>query len=136
MFLLANPRNSHNQKKPADISRISLFRNGEWVGDGLAKELLQADGSVRQVSLAQWNEAKRLARSQEDGADPSVPEELAQLADIKALETRRLQEKKKEQRKIVKQSQPNKEQDDKMKETVPSMTEDEETKRILRFFHR
>ena len=35
---------------PTDISRISLFRNGEWVGDGSARELQQADGTSRQIS--------------------------------------------------------------------------------------
>ena len=45
---------------PVDISRISLFRNGEWVGDGYARELQQADGSYRHISLAEWKIAKRL----------------------------------------------------------------------------
>ena len=43
---------------PADISRISLFRDGEWVGDGSARELQQADGTVRHISLAEWKMAR------------------------------------------------------------------------------
>src|SRR5437660_12209421 len=47
---------------PADISRIALFHDGVWVGDAQARELQQADGSVRQVSQAEWTQAKQRVR--------------------------------------------------------------------------
>ncbi len=40
-----SPVHYHFRYDPADISRISLFRDGIWVGDGHAKELQRADGT-------------------------------------------------------------------------------------------
>src|SRR3989441_4767629 len=58
---------------PTDISRISLFRNGEWVGDGKARELQRADGTYRCISLAEWQMAKRLVSSQESQTEGQTP---------------------------------------------------------------
>jgi len=120
---------------PTDISRISLFRNGDWVGDGYARELQQADGSYRHLSLAEWKTAKRLAASNDPLAQGNTAEELALVTDLSALGKRRAQEKKAVQRARV--------------ESLPVITEhakealqaeqeyslDEATKRVLRFLH-
>ncbi len=53
---------------PTDISRISLFRNEEWVGDDKARELQQADGTYRHISLAEWKMAKYLVGSEKSQA--------------------------------------------------------------------
>src|SRR5438046_339215 len=79
---------------PTDISRISLFRNGEWVGDGKARELQQADGTYRRISLAEWKMAKRLVGSQESQTEGQTPAELALVSDLQTLTKQRAQEKK------------------------------------------
>ena len=61
---------------PINISRLALFKDGYWVGDVLSKDLLEADGSVTSLSLAELQLAKTLARSY------GVPvQELLQVAD-------------------------------------------------------
>src|SRR6266851_3893533 len=83
---------------PVDISRISVFRNAEWIGDGHARELQQADGSYLHLSLAQWQAAKRLVASHHREHEGKTPEELALVTDLKVLGQRRTQEKKAVQR--------------------------------------
>src|SRR3989440_5942186 len=70
---------------PTNISRISLFRNGEWVGDALARELQQADGTYRQISLAEWKMAKRLVGSEANREIGQTPAELALVNDFQTL---------------------------------------------------
>lgn len=48
---------------PADISRLSLFREDRWVGDVLAKELRLPDGTVKPTSLWELKLAKALAKT-------------------------------------------------------------------------
>jgi Mu transposase, C-terminal len=79
---------------PVDISCISLFRNGEWVGDGHARELLQADGSYLHIGLVEWKMAKRLAGSLEHQTIGQTPAELALVSDLQTLTKQRTQEKK------------------------------------------
>ena len=62
---------------PVEISRIALFRNGEWIGEGYARELQQADGSYLHLSLAEWKIAKRLGGSSAHENAGKTPEELA-----------------------------------------------------------
>src|SRR6266487_129536 len=121
---------------PVDISRIALFRNGEWIGDGYARELQQADGSYLHLSLAEWKTAKRLVGSSDHENEGKTPEEPALVTDLKALGRLRAQEKKAAQRtrpkpseKLIKESlvQPT--------SHVPSSALDEETERVLRFLH-
>jgi hypothetical protein len=83
---------------PTDISRISLFRNGDWVGDGYARELQQADGSYRHLSLTEWKTAKDLAASNQAWAQGQGAAELALMTDLSDLGKRRAQEKKAVQR--------------------------------------
>jgi putative transposase len=46
---------------PADIRRIALFRDDDWVGDVWAKELRLPDGSYRSLSLWEQSLAKEIA---------------------------------------------------------------------------
>jgi hypothetical protein len=117
---------------PTDISRISLFRNGEWVGDASARELQQADGTFRHISLVEWKAAKRLAGSVEHQTEGQTPAELALLSDSQALSKQRTQEKKAAQRK---DSQKVERDPGQTREPVPNQVPDAETERVLRFLH-
>jgi hypothetical protein len=79
---------------PADISQIALFRDGIWVGDGEARELQQADGSLRQVSLAEWAQAKHLIKENAPEVSGKTADEFVRMTDLKELQERRRQEKK------------------------------------------
>jgi hypothetical protein len=125
----------HFRYDPTDISRISLFRNGDWVGDGYARELQQADGSYRHLSLTEWKTAKDLAASNQASAQGHTAAELALVTDLSALGKRRAQEKKAVQR--ARQASPqagtHPPKETEHAESEPSL--DEETKRVLRFLH-
>jgi hypothetical protein len=125
----------HFRYDPTDISRISLFRNGDWVGDGYARELQQADGSYRHLSLTEWKTAKRLVASNEPSALGNRAEELAFMTDLSALGKRRAQEKKAVQRAQAKESQAISEQPKETGQPESELPLDEETKRVLRFLH-
>lgn len=47
---------------PNDLSTIAVFRDGDYIGDVVAKELLLPDGTLLRLSMAQKEIAKRLAR--------------------------------------------------------------------------
>ncbi len=121
---------------PTDISRISLFRNGDWVGDGYAHELQLADGSYQHLSLAEWKTAKYLITSNDARAEGNTAEELAFVTDLKALGKRRAQEKKAIQRARATSSQAIAEQPKEVWQTEEDLPLDEETRRVLRFLHR
>jgi hypothetical protein len=78
---------------PTDISRIALFREGQWIGDGEAKELRQPDGSVRSLSLAERQLGKQVARAA--GVPPvnwlSFVQELDRLGEQRLREKRQAQ---------------------------------------------
>src|SRR5260370_23204058 len=120
---------------PTDISRISLFRNGDWVGDGYARELQQADGSYRHLSLAEWKTAKRLVASNEALAEGNTAEELAFVTDLKALGKRRMQEKKAAKRTLAKPSRVAAESPEEIERQTSELSLDQETERVLRFLH-
>ncbi len=120
---------------PTDISRISLFRNGEWVGDGKARELQQADGTYRQIGLAEWKTAKRLAGSETHQTEGQTPAELALVSDLQALSKQRTQEKKAAQRNGTRSTQPVEDTLRQGAEPSPSEAPDAETERVLRFLH-
>src|SRR2546421_387795 len=120
---------------PTNISRISLFRNGEWVGDALARELQQADGTYRRLSLAEWKTAKRLVSSEENQAEGQTPAELALVSDLKALTKQRTQEKKAAQRGGTKPTQLVEGTPKPAEEPSPNEAPDAETERVLRFLH-
>jgi hypothetical protein len=103
---------------PVDISRISVFRNGEWIGDGYARELQQADGRYLLLSLAEWKAAKRLVALQNDEHKGNTPEEkkAAQGSKPKLLP-------------VIEEKRQNEDG------PFPPGAEDEETQRVLRFLH-
>lgn len=120
---------------PADISRISLFRDGEWIGDGSARELQQADGTVRHISLAEWKMARSRSGSRAGTVEGKTPAELALVSEVQALAKQRTAEKKAAQRTRGKRSP--QETFEVRQETTPSSNEttDAETERVLRFLH-
>ncbi len=120
---------------PTDISRISLFRNGEWVGDGSARELQQADGTYRQISLDEWKTAKRLVSSEENQTEGQMPAELALVSDLQALSKQRTQEKKAAQRNGPKPRASVLQEPLQTVESSPNNAPDPETERVLRFLH-
>lgn len=117
---------------PTDISRISLFRDGQWVGDGSARELLQADGSSLHMSLAEWKMTKRLAGATEG----QTPAELAFVSDLQALTTQRTSEKKAAQRRSRRERERSLEPVTQTEQPPHPVTPDAETERVLRFLHR
>ncbi len=120
---------------PTDISRISLFRNGEWVGDGYARELQQADGSYLHIGLAEWKMAKCLASSPENQTQGQTPAELALVSDLQTLSQQRTQEKRAAQRNGTKTGALVLEAPKQTTEQAPNETPDAETERVLRFLH-
>ena len=118
---------------PADISQIAVFRDGIWVGDASARELQQADGSVRQVSQAEWTQAKQRVRDHDQQAEGKTAGELVLMTDLKELHEHRSLEKKAlrrgrpQSKDVTQRAKP---------ETPLAPTEvDEETARVLRFLH-
>lgn len=86
----------HFSYEAADISRIALFRNEEWLGDVYAKELRQLDGSSLPLSLWEYKIAKELCKDRET----STQNWLGYVSEIDALTRTRLAEKKKIHRKL------------------------------------
>jgi hypothetical protein len=125
----------HFRYDPTNINCISLFRNGEWIGDGYARELQQADGTYRRLSLAEWKTAKRLADSPENQTEGQTPAELALTNDLEALTKQRTQEKKAAQRKGTKPAQSVEDPPKPAEELSPNEALDVETERVLRFLH-
>jgi hypothetical protein len=117
---------------PTNISRISLFRNGAWIGDGYAKELQQADGTYRRLSLAEWKMMKHLVRSKDPSTEGKTPAELALVSDLQALSKQRTQEKKAAERDGSKSTLP---ETDEPAQQATSQAPDVETERVLRFLH-
>jgi hypothetical protein len=89
---------------PTDISRICLFRNGAWVGDGYARELQQADGTYRRLSLTEWKMAKRLVSSLESQQIGQTPAELALVSDLQTLSKQRTHEKNVDSERVLQNS--------------------------------
>lgn len=120
---------------PTDISRIALFRNGEWVGDGYARELQQADGTYRQISLTEWKTAKRLSGLLEHQTEGQTPAELALVSDLQTLSKQREQEKKVARRTSPKHAQKVEDVPRQAAEQATNEAPDAETERVLRFLH-
>ena len=49
--------------EPSNISRLALFRDGEWAGDVFAKQLRLPNGEIRPVSLSELEVAKALSKN-------------------------------------------------------------------------
>jgi hypothetical protein len=58
-------RRYHLRYDPEDVSRVAVFENGIWLGDGCARELRLADGSYESVSLWELELAKDLIRQRD-----------------------------------------------------------------------
>jgi hypothetical protein len=125
----------HFRYDPTDISHICLFRNGEWVGDGYARELQQADGTYRHISLAEWKMAKRLVGSEENQTEGQTPAELALVSDLQTLSKQRTQERKAAQRNSTKPNEEAVQEPKHQTEEVQNVALDAETERVLRFLH-
>lgn len=80
--------------EPADISRISLLHNGKQVSLLEAKELRQADGSTKSISL--WEQQLAQTMAQKKGY--SARDWLQHIHELDELQRRRLSEKKKANR--------------------------------------
>jgi len=74
---------------PNDISQISLFHDGHWVGDVKAKELRLQDGSTMSISLAEKEMASVIAKSQGRAAENW----LNFISDIEEVSDQRSKEK-------------------------------------------
>ncbi len=81
----------HFRYDPNDISRIALFNDGQWVGDGYAKELRQANGQTKSLSASERHLAQQRARQYGQGATNW----LSFISEIDQLTHRRNQEKRK-----------------------------------------
>ncbi len=118
---------------PADMSQIAVFRDGIWVGDASARELQQADGSVGQVSQAEWTQAKQWVREHDQQAEGKTAGELVLMTDLKELhEHRRLEKKamrrgRPQSKEVTPRAKP--------ETTLAPAEVDEETARVLRFLH-
>lgn len=58
-------RHFHIRYDAEDVSRVAVFEQGCWLGDGYARELRLADGSFEPVSLWELEMAKDLIRQQD-----------------------------------------------------------------------
>jgi hypothetical protein len=83
------PVNYSFRYDPHDISRLAVFRDGAWLGDGYARELRLPDGTVRTLSLAERELAKTVARQ----AHTPVRDWLRFIDNLDTLSTQRQREK-------------------------------------------
>ncbi len=120
---------------PTDISRISLFRNGEWVGDGYARELRQADGTFRHISLAEWKMTKHDVGLLSNQAKGQIPAELVLVKDLQTLSQQRTHEKKNAQRNGSKPRPLTTGEPSQAPVQTTDETPDAETERVLRFLY-
>jgi putative transposase len=125
----------HFRYDPAAISRISLFRDGIWVGDGYAKELQLADGTYRHISLAEWKMAKRQVAQGVDGTEGKTPAEVVLVSDSTEVGKQRTKEKKATQRRASKGEASCLNVPQQEAPSPSNAAVDEETERVLRFLH-
>src|SRR5260370_19673203 len=118
---------------PADSSQIAVFRDGIWVGDASARELQQADGSVRQVSQAAWTQAKQQVRDHDQQAIGETAGEFVLMTNLKELQQRRSLEKK-----ALKRGRPESKEVTQRARSEAALAPaelDEETARVLRLLY-
>jgi hypothetical protein len=58
-------RHYHLRYDSSDVSRVAVFENGAWLGDGYARELRLADGSYEAVTLWELELSKDLIRQRD-----------------------------------------------------------------------
>jgi hypothetical protein len=79
---------------PADITRLALFCEDQWVGDVRAKELQRADGSYEVLSLWESQMAKNLSKKEQ----PVPRDWLAYINEIDELTRKRTRERRQARR--------------------------------------
>ncbi len=93
-------RRFHLRYDPTDVSRVAVFENGVWLGDGYARELRLLDGSYEPVSLWELKLAKDLARQHDQQRLPRPHSWLVHLLEARELIAQRQEEQKLIRRKV------------------------------------
>lgn len=93
-------RHFHLRYDPADVSRVAVFEEGLWLGDGYARELRLPDGRYEPVSLWELNLAKDLRRQRQDQPLPRPHSWLIHLLEARELIGQRQTEQKAIRRKV------------------------------------
>ncbi len=93
-------RQFHLRYDPADLSRVAVFENGTWLGDGYARELRLPDGHYEPVSLWELQLAKALVRQQTELRAPRPHSWLLHLLETRELIAQRQAEQKLIRRKV------------------------------------
>ena len=93
-------RRFHLRYDPDDVSRVAVFEDGNWLGDGYARELRLPDGSYESVSLWELNMAKELVRRQSHQRTPRPHSWLIHLLEARELIAQRQSEQKLIRRKV------------------------------------
>ncbi|NUM33674.1 MAG: Mu transposase C-terminal domain-containing protein [Candidatus Brocadiae bacterium] len=89
-------RHFHLRYNPNNISRVALFEDGIWLGDGYARELRLPDGQYEAVSLWELNLAKGMLRKHNKDRIHRPHSWLIHL-----LETRELIQERQEEQKLI-----------------------------------
>lgn len=93
-------RRFHLRYDPIDVSRVAVFEDGIWLGDGYARELRLPDGRYEPVSLWELNLAKDLARQLNPQQAPRPHSWLIHLLEARELIAQRQSEQKLIRRKV------------------------------------
>jgi hypothetical protein len=87
-------RRFHLRYDPIDVSRVAVFENGVWLGDGYAHELRLPDGSYEPVSLWELELAKDLVHQHNRQRSPRPHSWLVHLLEARELIAQRQEEQK------------------------------------------
>jgi len=93
-------RHFHLRYDPTDMSRVAVFEQGMWLGDGYARELHLADGRYEPVSLWELRMAKELGRQRRQEQPPSPHAWLLHILETRELIAQRQAEQKQIRRKV------------------------------------
>ena len=94
------PRRVFLRYDPADVSRVAVFAEGAWVGDGFARELRHPDGNYEPVSCWELGLAKDLARQRSGERVPHPHAWLPHLLETRELVAQRQVEQKRIRRQV------------------------------------
>jgi putative transposase len=93
-------RQFHLHYDPLDVSRVAVFEEGLWLGDGWARELRLPDGRFEAVSLWELELAKDVARQKERTPSPRPDSWLVHLLEARELIAQRQSEQRQIRRKV------------------------------------
>jgi hypothetical protein len=93
-------RRFHLRYDSTDVTRVAVFEDGVWLGDGYARELRLPDGHYEPVSLWELNLAKDLARQHNQKRLPRPHSWLVHLLEARELIAQRQVEQKLIRRKV------------------------------------